>query len=164
MWYRHSFRCGIWNKLPNSFLTQTLNLNVHKVSSSFSSYYDYESMLMEVETKVPPNFNFARDVIDRHAKDPNIGNKLAFYYVSNDENITKWTFKDLSEESKRFASSLSSFGSINRAILILPKVPEWWILNVAALRNNTVLMPVYLLPLDNKYIHFSQFPRYNFFV
>ena len=145
MWYHHSIKSHIWNKLKSKFVLQTSKSNVYGISSSFSSYHDYDSMLKTVDTKVPPNFNFARDVIDKHAKDPNIGNKLAFYYVSNDENITKWSFKDLSEKSKWFASSLNSFGTINRAILILPKVPEWWVLNVAALRNNTVLMPVYSL-------------------
>ena len=99
-------------------------------------------MLKNVDTKAPSNFNFARDIIDKHAKDPILKNKLAFYYVSNEEEITKWSFQDLSEKSKLFAYSLNSFDSIKRAILILPKVPEWWILNIAALRNNTVLMPV----------------------
>ena len=99
-------------------------------------------MLRDVDTNVPSSFNFARDVIDKHAKDVGIKNKLAFYYVSNEEKVTKWSFKELSNESKLHASSLNSFGTIKRAILILPKVPEWWILNVAALRNNTILMPV----------------------
>jgi medium-chain acyl-CoA synthetase len=100
-------------------------------------------MLRDVDTNVPPNFNFATDIIDKHAGDPTIKNKLAFYYVSEkDENVTKWSFKDLSDKSKFYANSLRSFGSIDRAILILPKIPEWWILNIAALRNNTALMPV----------------------
>ena len=99
-------------------------------------------MLRDVDTNSPPNFNFAKDVIDKHAEDPKTQNKVAFYYVSNDDRVIKWSFRDLSEKSKLYANSLRSFGAINRAVLILPKVPEWWILNISAIRNNTVLMPV----------------------
>ena len=141
MWY-HCIRKNVLLKTSGKIIPWSLKLNTHKTLSSFSSCNNYESMLRDVDTKVPSNFNFARDVIDKHAKDVNIKNKLAFYYVSNEEKITKWSFKELSDESKLYASSLSSFDSIKRAILILPKVPEWWILNVAALRNNTILMPV----------------------
>ena len=142
MWYHNPSRNVFRASFAEYFLSRSSILNKHKIPLHFSSYNDYDSMLKEVGTKPPRNFNFARDVIDKHAKDPNIGRKLAFYYVSNDESVTKWSFKDLSDESKLFANSLRSLGTIDRAILILPKVPEWWVLNVAALRNNTILMPV----------------------
>ena len=116
---------------------------VNRALTISSADLDYASMLREVDTNVPPNFNFATDIIDKHAKDPTLKDKLAFYYLTeNEENVIKWSFKELSDKSKFYANSLHSFGSIDRAILILPKIPEWWILNIAALRNNTVLMPV----------------------
>ena len=145
MWYRNPIRNVCRSNFAGYFLTRSSILNKHRISLHFSSYHDYDSMLKEVDTKPPKNFNFARDIIDKHAKDPNIGRKLAFYYVSNDESVTKWSFRDLSDKSKLFANTLRTLGTIDRAILILPKVPEWWILNVAALRNNTILMPVGLL-------------------
>ena len=118
------------------------NLTNSKIAASMSSCHDYESMLNEVDTNVPRNFNFARDVIDKHAENPELQNKVAFYYVSNKEQITKWSFSKLSDETKIYADALRSLGTIRRSLLILPKVPEWWILNVSAIRNNTTLLPV----------------------
>ena len=53
----------------------------------------------------------------------------------------KWTFQELSDDSKKIASGLLTLGPINRAMIILPRIPEWWILNLAAMRINTVLLP-----------------------
>merc|ERR1712223_603577 len=100
-----------------------------KIAASMSSSHDYASMLSEVDTNVPRNFNFARDVIDKHAENPELQNKVAFYYVSNKEQITQWSFSKLSNETKIYADALQSLGTIKRSLLILPKVPEWWILN-----------------------------------
>ena len=131
------------NKGCLSFITQVINhLNRGQIGAPFSSYRDYDSMIRDVDVKVPTKFNFAKDIIDKHANDRGLGDKIAFYYVSKNEKITKWSFKELSKQSKIYANSLRSFAVINRAILILPKVPEWWILNIAAIRNGTVLMPV----------------------
>ena len=131
---RKAYLLGICMKAPN--LTNT------KISASMSSCNDYESMLNEVNTNVPQNFNFARDVIDKHAVNPELQNKVAFYHVSNKEQITKWSFSKLSDETKIYADALRSLGVIKRSLLILPKVPEWWILNISAIRNNTTLLPV----------------------
>ena len=104
------------------------------------TYCDYQCFLQNVT--IPQNFNFARDVIDKHAENPELQNKVAFYYVSNKEKITKWSFSKLSDETKIYADALRSLGTIKRSLLILPKVPEWWILNISAIRNNTTLLPV----------------------
>ena len=125
---------GIHMKAPR-------HINV-KIAASMSSGQDYESMLREVDTNVPQNFNFARDVIDKHAGNPELQNRIAFYYVSNKEQITKWSFGELSGKTKMYADALRSLGTIRRSLLILPKVPEWWILNISAIRNNTTLLPV----------------------
>ena len=144
MWIRHYLNMYHLRVPVLAFCPQRIIKSVQvKWASTLSNDPDYDSMLREVDTNVPPNFNFAKDIIDKHAEDPTLKNKLAFYYVSEkDENVTKWSFRELSDKSKFYANSLRSFGSIDRAILILPKIPEWWILNIAALRNHTALMPV----------------------
>ena len=35
----------------------------------------------------------------------------------------------------------TSMGQISRALITLPRIPEWWILNIAAMRTGTVLLP-----------------------
>ena len=32
-------------------------------------------------------------------------------------------------------------GQISRALITLPRIPEWWILNIAAMRAGIVLLP-----------------------
>ena len=93
-------------------------------------------------TKVPREFNFATDVIDKFADDPDIGNRTAFQHVDATEQcLTRFTYKEFSDETKRCGSALRSLGVIKRSLVILPHVPEWWLINIAALRNDTVLFP-----------------------
>ena len=90
---------------------------------------------------VPEKFNFAQDVIDRHAKDPETAKSIAFHHLSNFTGTRKWTYEEFSFDSKKYAAAISGLGKISRAIIVLPRIPEWWILNIAAMRTNTVLLP-----------------------
>ena len=142
MWIVRPIKQGSLRRLSQAIFPPICNPNRGKIGAPLSSYRDYDSMLKDADIKVPAKFNFARDIIDKYANDKGLENNIAFYYVSKNEKITKWSFKELSDKSKKYSNSLRSFGVINRAILLLPKVPEWWILNIAAIRNNTVLLPV----------------------
>uniref|UniRef100_G3QYL2 medium-chain acyl-CoA ligase n=1 Tax=Gorilla gorilla gorilla TaxID=9595 RepID=G3QYL2_GORGO len=56
----------------------------------------------------------------------------------------RWSFEELGSLSRKFANILSEACSLqrgDRVILILPRVPEWWLANVACLRTGTVLIP-----------------------
>ena len=108
---------------------------------SIQNNFDYESIYNNFKWNVPKKFNFAQDVIDRYASDHEKSNLTAFYYMSEAKKTRKWTFKELSDDSKKMASGLFTLGPINRAMIILPRIPEWWILNLAAMRINTVLLP-----------------------
>ena len=108
---------------------------------SIQNNFDYESIYNNFKWNVPKKFNFAKDVIDKYANDLEKSNLTAFYYMSDAKKTRKWTFQDLSDDSKKMASGLLTLGPINRAMIILPRIPEWWILNLAAMRINTVLLP-----------------------
>ncbi len=47
---------------------------------------------------------------------------------------TVWTYAELSTLSKRAAATIADAlnGSHKGAVVVLPKVPEWWLLNAAA--------------------------------
>lgn len=102
---------------------------------------NYDSITRNFEWKVPSKFNFAQDVIDAHAQDESKANLTAFYHMSDTTGVRKWTFKEISQESKVVASGLLSLGTLRRAMLILPRIPEWWIVNIAAMRTDTVVIP-----------------------
>ncbi len=104
--------------------------------------FDYDKITKDFRWNIPAKFNFAQDVIDAHAKDPTKFNRIAFHHVSFKTGTEqKWTFQELSKESKAIASGLLSLGNLKRALIILPRIPEWWFLNIAAMRTKTVLLP-----------------------
>ena len=68
--------------------------------------------------------------------------RTALWYVSplhSDENL-KLSFQDLSLASQKAANVISSLG-VKKAVCILPKVPEWWIINIGTIRANVTLLP-----------------------
>jgi acetyl-CoA synthetase/medium-chain acyl-CoA synthetase len=88
----------------------------------------------------PERFNFARDVLDGLASDPG---KLAIWWVDGQDNERKITFTELCSESRRACNALGSQG-VGRGdvvVVILPRLIEWWVLNVACLRNGAVISP-----------------------
>ena len=90
---------------------------------------------------IPEKFNFAQDIIDNHASNPIRSKSIALHHVSEIQGSRKWNFEELSNDSKKVASGLSSLGKIRKSLLILPRIPEWWILNIAAMRSKIILLP-----------------------
>ncbi|MBO5688362.1 MAG: AMP-binding protein [Lentisphaeria bacterium] len=104
--------------------------------------------------KVPEYFNFAYDVIDRWAEHDR--NKLAMIWtdpVNGSER--KLTFHDLQRESTQAANLLLKSGMKrgDKALVLLPRLPEWWILSLAMIRIGVIQCPspTLLMPPDLKY-------------
>jgi len=99
---------------------------------------DYESTRRNFELEVPKSFNFARDVFGRWGDD-----RLAMLWVDDHGQEVRKSFGDLSRESQKVAHVLSDAG-VGRGdvvIAILPRVVEWWLVNLACLRLGAVLSP-----------------------
>ena len=110
--------------------------------------------------KVPEYFNFATDVIDRWAEYDR--NKLAMIWANLQGDERKLTFRDLERLSTQAANLLLSIGMKrgDRALVLLPRLPEWWILSLAMIRIGVVQCPspTLLMPHDLKYrINFGGF-------
>ena len=102
--------------------------------------FEYDSVVKDFKWNVPSKFNFAQDVIDAHAVEH--GNNVAFHHMcSLTAKERKWTYKQLSDESKQVASGMLSIGNLQRALVVCPRIPEFWLLNVAAMRTGTILFP-----------------------
>uniref|UniRef100_A0A674AZW6 medium-chain acyl-CoA ligase n=1 Tax=Salmo trutta TaxID=8032 RepID=A0A674AZW6_SALTR len=68
----------------------------------------------------------------------------AFWWVNDRKQEVRWSFEELGFHSRRLANVLSGACGLNqqdRVFLVLPRVPEWWLVNVACLRTGTVLLP-----------------------
>jgi acetyl-CoA synthetase/medium-chain acyl-CoA synthetase len=88
---------------------------------------------------VPPQFNFARDVIDALAPSGRRG--LIFLDAAGVRH--DYTFVEIATASQRWAAALRDRGVAHgdRVIVILPKSPQWLFVMLALLRLGAVAIP-----------------------
>ncbi|KAF0876658.1 ACSM5 synthetase, partial [Crocuta crocuta] len=108
---------------------------------------------------VPEYFNFAHDVLDSWSQLEKAGHRPpipAFWWVSGTGAEVKWNFEELGEQSRRAANVLRGMCSLqpgDRMMLVLPRLPEWWLVSVACIRTGAVMIPgvSQLMEKDLKY-------------
>ncbi|XP_034986392.1 acyl-coenzyme A synthetase ACSM5, mitochondrial [Zootoca vivipara] len=99
------------------------------------------------EQDVPEYFNFARDVLDRWTQEEKDGKRPpnpALWWVDDQGKEVKWSFEELGVLSRKAANMLvdpCGLQAGDRVMVVLPKVPEWWLMNVACIRTGVVLIP-----------------------
>jgi acyl-coenzyme A synthetase/AMP-(fatty) acid ligase len=88
---------------------------------------------------VPAEFNFARDVIDRLAREE----RLALVAVDANLARREYTFAEVSEATKRWASVLrdAGIGKGDRVVVVIPKTPDWLFCMTALLRIGAAAVP-----------------------
>ncbi|ETN37962.1 uncharacterized protein HMPREF1541_07585 [Cyphellophora europaea CBS 101466] len=97
----------------------------------------------------PDQFNFARDIVDAHAK--RLPDATALHWVSQDlSTCHQLSYSHFSRRSNLIAKVLSDLGlqAGDLLILILPRLPEWWELATACLRMGVILCPCTTLLVD----------------
>jgi acetyl-CoA synthetase len=114
---------------------------------------DYEKACREFSIEVPEHFNFGFDVIDAWAERDR--NKLAMIWVNQEGKEKKYSFRDLKNLSNQAANILLKYGiqKGDRVMLMLPRIPEWWIFVIALIKLGAVVCPVptMLTPKDIEY-------------
>lgn len=105
-----------------------------------SNMENYEKTRAEFKLEMPQYFNFASDVVDKWAEDPG---KLAMLWVNDDGLEIRKTFKDFKEASCRLANVLRAQGikKGDCVVVILPRLIEWWEINIGCLRAGAVISP-----------------------
>lgn len=108
--------------------------------SQVHNMIDYDKTYAEFKFEVPEYFNFARDVLDKWAEDPN---KLAMWWIDDEGNEVKKTFLELTTESKKVCNVLAQQGvkKGDVVVVVLPRLIEWWVINIACLRMGAVISP-----------------------
>ncbi|XP_006746050.1 acyl-coenzyme A synthetase ACSM2B, mitochondrial [Leptonychotes weddellii] len=97
--------------------------------------------------EVPAKFNFASDVIDHWADMEKAGRRPpgpALWWVSGDGDEIVWNFSQLRELSHQAANVLSGACGLqpgDRVAVVLPRVPEWWLVTLGCMRAGLVFMP-----------------------
>lgn len=117
-----------------------------------SNMADYDSAYASFKWDTPEYFNFARDVFDRWAVDPD---KLALWWVDDAGNEEKRTFRELRESSERLCNVFRGLGigKGDCVVVVLPRLIEWWEINLACLRSGIVVSPgtTQLTPKDMEF-------------
>lgn len=105
------------------------------------SYDNYDDLKKNFKIKIPKNFNFAYDVVDRYAiEDPN---KRALVWCDDEGNERVFTFRDISVMSKKTANFLVSRGikKGDSVMLILRRRYEFWWFIIALHRIGAIAIP-----------------------
>jgi len=122
------------------------------VARELHNMTDYAATVRDFKLEVPRHFNFAREVIDRWAQDPE---KLAMHWLGPDGGERRLSFRHFAERSDRFAAVLQRRGVRpgDRVMVQLPRVPERWEVLLGCFKAGAVAVPgtVLLTPKDIRY-------------
>ncbi|MBB5053892.1 acyl-coenzyme A synthetase/AMP-(fatty) acid ligase [Afipia massiliensis] len=104
------------------------------------SEQSYDAMCAAFRWDIPETFNFGADVIDRWARERN-GPALIWENEAGEERT--YSYSDLSLLSNRLANVLRSRGVTkgDRVIVMLPRLPEWFISMIAVMKIGAVPIP-----------------------
>ncbi|MFZ4780607.1 MAG: AMP-binding protein, partial [Terrimicrobiaceae bacterium] len=93
-------------------------------------------------TEIPEYFNFAADVFDRWVGEQ--PGALALWWVNEDRSgERRYTFAELADLSHRAAQAFQKSGILpgDPVMVMLPRVPEWWIAMLGLTRFGAVPVP-----------------------
>ncbi|XP_046289051.1 acyl-coenzyme A synthetase ACSM1, mitochondrial isoform X1 [Marmota monax] len=95
----------------------------------------------------PEEFNFASSVLDYWAqmeKEGKRGSETALWWVNGQGDEVKWSFREISDLTRRTANVFTQACGLQQGdhlALILPRVPEWWLVTVGCIRTGIVFIP-----------------------
>lgn len=120
--------------------------------STAGTITSYSQAREDFRWEPPAHFNFARDVIDHWAADPE---RVAIHWIDDHGQEKKLTFAELAERSCRLANALAAAG-VQRGdtvVIMLGRNLEWWEVLTACLRMGAVASPgtTQLSPKDIAY-------------
>jgi acetyl-CoA synthetase len=101
---------------------------------------NYEALYANFRWQVPATFNFGADIIDRRAREQD-GPALIWENAAGE--TRSYSYSDLSRLSNRLANVLRKHGvgKGDRVIVMLPRLPEWFIALIAAMKIGAVPIP-----------------------
>jgi len=101
---------------------------------------DYEAECRNFQLDVPEYFNFAADVIDKQAQNPN---KEAMLWIGPNGEERHITFAHFSDSSSRAANAFSALGIAkgDPVLVMLPRIPEWWETILGLMRLGAIPIP-----------------------
>lgn len=123
-------------------------LEAHNPKAAMGDYenayknFSWEDVKNSFDYSKTGKVNMAHEAVDRHVKAR--GDKTALHYI-DDETEAKYSFKDLSTESNRFANLLGELeiSKGDRVFLFMPRSPELYIAFLGILKTGAIPVPVF---------------------
>jgi acetyl-CoA synthetase len=100
-----------------------------------------EDLFRGFSIEVPEYYNFGYDVVDAWAEtEPD---RMAMLWVNQRGEERRFSFREMKTQSDRATHLLENhgIGPGARVLVMLPRIPEWWILVVALIKRNAVYTP-----------------------
>ncbi|XP_064111506.1 acyl-coenzyme A synthetase ACSM3, mitochondrial-like [Macrobrachium nipponense] len=113
----------------------------------------YKRIKAEIERQmgVPEHFNFAEDVIEKWAKQR--PDKVASHLLTDGSTESFASYSKLYKEAVLLATGLTNPTQPKCALVILPKIFEWWAVNVAGSWCGMIISPATTLLTANDVAH-----------
>ncbi len=110
------------------------------VASQSPNMTDYEAEYRNFQLDVPEYFNFAADVIDKYAQNPD---KEAMLWIGQHGEEHHLTFAHFSDASSWVANAFSTLGLCkgDAVLMMLLRIPEWWESILGLIRLGTIPIP-----------------------
>ena len=114
---------------------------------------NYEKTCEDFSIEPPEYYNFAYDVVDKWAEYDR--NKLAMIWVDQHGNERKLTFRDFRNSSNEAANIFLKYGIQpgTRVLIMLHRIPEWWIFMLALFKLGAIVCPVPTLLTSNDILY-----------
>uniref|UniRef100_A0A6J0UAE3 medium-chain acyl-CoA ligase n=1 Tax=Pogona vitticeps TaxID=103695 RepID=A0A6J0UAE3_9SAUR len=134
--------------LRSFWIFRSLHRSFHRQHKFLGSpvFAQYEAVT-HGEQPLPEYFNFASEVLDRWAQTEKDGKTLsnpALWWINGRGGEVRWSFEELGVLSRKVANILSDQCRLNRGdriLVILPRIPEWWLITVACIRAGITVIP-----------------------
>jgi acetyl-CoA synthetase len=103
--------------------------------------FDWDDVLDFYDWDAPAELNIAHESCDRHAGSGNVG----FAWVSEEQNLTEYTFAELRDASNRVANALEELGVErgDRVTTLLPKIPETIVTVLGIWKTGAIHVPLF---------------------
>ena len=113
---------------------------------------DYASTYASYKPEVPEYFNFAYDITDKYAEDPN---REMMFWVGEDGTERHLSYAHFRDRSAQIGKALLKVGLKpgDRVLIVMSRVPEWWESMLGMIKAGIVAMPgtTQLTPKDILY-------------
>ncbi|XP_039216391.1 acyl-coenzyme A synthetase ACSM4, mitochondrial-like isoform X2 [Crotalus tigris] len=130
---------AIWKKIPRLFPRYS-----RYITNPISAQYEAVS---QGQDQLPEYFNFASDVLDKWTQVEKAGKRSsnpALWWIDGKGGEVRWSFEELGLYSRKVANILTDQCGLrqgDKILLILSRIPEWWLVTIACIRTGIVAIP-----------------------